>query len=264
MTLRIGILGLGEAGMVFAGGLSAQASVTGFDPLGAGEDTPFAVAGSASEAVHDADIVLAFTSAPDATGALTSAVDHMPADAIYLDLATGSPALKLALAEKAHAAGVGFADGAIMAPVLAARIATPILASGSQAKKASELLTPFGLRICALEGPAGAAAARKLTRSIVVKGLTALMVESLRSAEDQDILEWFSAHLAETLSELNPDSIRRLLDGTLQHSARRIHEMEAAVEMIESTGGSADMTRATVATLTSIDAIGIPRAGRLA
>ncbi|GAA0820154.1 DUF1932 domain-containing protein [Streptosporangium amethystogenes subsp. fukuiense] len=77
----------------------------------------------------------------------------------------------------------------------------------------------------------GEAAARKLLRSIVVKGLTALMVESLRVAESQGLGRWCYDHLVDTLTGLDGAVVRGLLDGTVAHSVRRVAEMEAAASM---------------------------------
>lgn len=260
-TPRIAILGLGEAGSMFADELAAHAQVTGFDPAWMPRPTSFQVADSAADAVRDADVVLALTAGPDAAGALDSVVGHARAGAVYADLSSSSPGLKSELAHTAEKAGLVFSDTVLLAPVLRARLATPVLAAGAGAARLQSLLSALGMNITVVgaDAVAGDAAARKLLRSIVVKGLTALMVESLRAAEDRGQLEWFSEHLVETLSDLTPEVVSRLLDGTLTHSVRRIHEMAAAVDMIEAGGGDATMTRATHDVLTTIDALGIPR-----
>jgi 3-hydroxyisobutyrate dehydrogenase-like beta-hydroxyacid dehydrogenase len=256
----IGILGLGEAGSAFAADLGERTRVTGYDPLWSGTPQGFRVAANAAEAVADADLILALTAAPDAAGALDSVLGQAPHGTLYADLSSSSPVLKAQLADTAAASGYLFADAVLLAPVLRARSATPMMASGPGAAAFAAMLSPLGAEITALGERAGEAAAHKLLRSIVVKGLTALLVESLHAAEDQGLLEWFSDHIVTTLSELDADSVAKLLVGTLSHSARRVHEMEATVEMIEAAGGDATMTRATVGVLTSVSAeTGIPR-----
>lgn len=257
---RIAILGLGEAGLTFATDLGAHAEVTGYDPLWTGQPQDFAVADSARDAVTEADIILAFTAAPDATGALDSVLGIARSGALYADFSSSSPALKTRLAAAAEEAELSFVDAVLLAPVLQARVQTPVLASGPGAQPFAVALSPLGMSITTLGSEPGEAAARKLLRSIVVKGLTALLVEALRSAEDEDMLEWFSEHIAQTLSDITPEFLAKLLDGTLVHSTRRIHEMTAAVEMIESRHGNAAMTRAIVEVLSSIGSDrGLPR-----
>jgi 3-hydroxyisobutyrate dehydrogenase-like beta-hydroxyacid dehydrogenase len=204
-------------------------------------------------------MIVALTAAVDAPGALDSVLGHTAEGAIYLDLSTGSPDLKRELAETATAHGLTFAEGVLMAPVLRLLVRTPVLAAGPGANQAAELLSACGMDITSLGGKVGEAAARKLLRSIMVKGLTALMVESLRVAQCQDLEEWCYDHLVDTLTELDGDMIRRLLDGTALHSVRRVAEMEAAVRMSESVGEPATMTQATAEVLKSVSDRGIPR-----
>ncbi|MCW4386039.1 DUF1932 domain-containing protein [Salinibacterium sp. SYSU T00001] len=261
--VRIAVLGLGAAGRVYAEDLARVAAVVGHDPFLSQESGAFAVAESAADAVKDAEIILAMTPSTAARAALDSVLGHAARGAVYADLSSSGPADKAASAAAAEKGGLLFADAVLMAPVAHKRIATPVVASGPGAARMDELLTPLGMPVEVLDGPAGEAAARKLLRSIVVKGITGLMIESLRAAEQQGLLEWFGDHVTETLTHLTPDFLRGLLEGTMQHSARRVHEMEAAAEMIEQGGDAAAMARATMAVLESIGERGIPRGGAL-
>lgn len=262
-TMVVAVLGLGEAGRVLADGLGETARVSGFDPVVAPQSARYATASSAAEAVADAGVIFALTAAPDAVSALGSVLGSARPGAVYVDFSSSSPHLKADLARTASEHGISFVDAVLMAPVTLAGLATPVLASGPGADRLADELAPHGMVIESLGGEAGAAATRKLLRSIVVKGVTALMVESLRTAEAYDQLDWFSEHVTETLTGLTPAVLGRLLDGTMQHSGRRVHEMQAAVEMVEGEGLSAAMTRGTVETLMSVGAVGIPRGSAL-
>lgn len=264
--LTITVLGLGEAGRIFAtdfAAKSAVAQVTGFDPFWNGTPDGYTVVGSARDAVAGADVIIALTAAPDALPLFESVLDAIPSGAVYADFSSSSPQLKVAMAARAETRGVPFADAVLLSPVPAARIATPVQTAGSGAELLAGRLGPLGMEIEAIGVTAGEAAARKLLRSVVVKGLTALLIESLRAAEDQNLLEWFSDHITETLTGLTPAFLTRLVEGTLTHSARRVHEMIAAVEMIESGGGDPAMTRATVEVIRSAAELGIPRGSAL-
>jgi 3-hydroxyisobutyrate dehydrogenase-like beta-hydroxyacid dehydrogenase len=264
MKPHVAFLGLGEAGYAIASGLSGHAHVTGFDPAWTDRPAGFTVTGSAAEAAAGAHLVIGLTAAVDAPAALRSALGHTAPDAVYLDLATAIPDLKRELAAAAAAHGLTFAEGVLMAPVLGLGMRTPVLVSGPRAGRAAELLAGCGMDVTSLGGKVGEAAARKLLRSIVVKGLTALMVESLRVAQAQGLEQWCYDHLVDTLTELDGDIVRRLLDGTVRHSVRRVAEMEAAAEMAESSGETAAMTLATAQVLRSVPDRGVPRpeAGR--
>ncbi|ROO85207.1 3-hydroxyisobutyrate dehydrogenase-like beta-hydroxyacid dehydrogenase [Actinocorallia herbida] len=258
MTPHIAFLGLGEAGSAIAGGLSAR--VTGYDPVWDGRPSPFTAAATPAEAVAGAQVIVALTAAVDAPAALESALGHTAEGAVYLDLSTGGTDLKRELADTAAAHGLLFAEGVLMAPVLRLRERTPALAAGPGAAKAAGVLTSCGMDLTALGARVGEAAARKLLRSIVVKGLTALMVESLRVAESEGLGDWCYDHLVETLTELDGDVVAKLLDGTVRHSVRRVEEMEAAAAMAKAAGESGAMAEATVEILRTVPLRGVPKA----
>ncbi|KRE22471.1 DUF1932 domain-containing protein [Agromyces sp. Soil535] len=265
MSARIAVLGLGEAGSTFARSLAVHTAVTGWDPFAAAEVEGVRLAASGEEAVADADAVLAFTTAAHSADALTTTIAAAPRAAVHADFATAAPVAKVELADRAAAAGIRFADAAIMAPVRKGADRTPVLLSGDAEATADlrAILRDAGYLVEVLDGPAGTSAARKLLRSMLVKGLTGVMVESLRAAEAQGLSDWFAEHLVETLAGLDRPTLAGLLDGTRQHSGRRIEEMEAAAEMAEATGGRADIARAVAEVLRSVATDGVPDGGRL-
>jgi 3-hydroxyisobutyrate dehydrogenase-like beta-hydroxyacid dehydrogenase len=267
VSVTVAVLGLGEAGRAFAAGLAARATVIGFDPAipaepRAARKPPYSVAGAAADAVSGADLVIALTTAAHAASALASALGHAAEGAVYADLSTSSPAVKRELAEQAAGVGLAFADGAVMAPVPRHGIATPLLASGPGAGRFAELAAPLGMNIEVIGPDPGAAAARKLLRSLFMKGLTAVLIESLRAAEKAGLTDWFWPHVTEALTDADAALARRLVDGTGAHSARRVHEMEAAAHMVEDFGERPTMAYATLDVLTSVAERGVPRVPR--
>lgn len=254
---KIAVLGLGEAGKIFAADLARVANVTGYDPYWSGDADGFRVVDSASESVAGVDVVIALTAGAQAVDLFTSVLPSLNKDTVYADFSSASPLHKSQIGQIA-AGKVYFADAVLLAPVPAKRLATPAQAAGPGAGKLAELLNPLGMQVEAIDGEPGEAAARKLLRSIMVKGLTGLMVESLRAADEQNLLDWFSNHLVETFTGITQPFLVRLIEGTAGHSARRIHEMEAAVEMVASSGAPAHMTRGIVEVLKTATN-GIPR-----
>ncbi|WP_160426260.1 DUF1932 domain-containing protein [Agromyces seonyuensis] len=253
------MLGLGEAGRMFAGSLAGSAEVRGWDPVVMPELDGVRLAESAEDAVADADLVLAVTTAAHSADALATTLAAAPRGILHADLATAGPADKRALAERAAEAGFRFADAAIMAPVRRGAARTPVLLSGDGAAEVAVILGSAGMSVDVLEGPPGTAAARKLLRSLLVKGLTGVMIESLRAAEREGLGDWFADHLVETLVGLDRATLAGLLEGTASHAGRRIEEMEAAAAMAESSGGRADIARAVAAVLDSVAEQGVPR-----
>jgi 3-hydroxyisobutyrate dehydrogenase-like beta-hydroxyacid dehydrogenase len=258
---RICVFGLGEAGSVLAADLAAAgASVAGYDP--APVPTPPGVERHEDPcaAATGAGTVLAVTAAADAAGALAQALDAIPRGAAYADLATAAAGLKRSLAATAAAAGLDFADVALMAPVAGTGLRTPALASGPGAARVVAVLGPFGMPVEHAGDEPGVAAARKLLRSVVVKGLTAAVMESLRAAEAAGLVEETWDNVVAQLTAADEAFVRRLVAGTGRHAARRVHEMEAAAEMLRELGVEPTMTEATAAHLRAVaaDAATVP------
>lgn len=247
---RICVFGLGEAGSLIAADLAAAgADVHGYDS--GAVDTPAGVTRHPAprEAARHAQVVLGITAAADATTALTQALGTIPAGAVYADLATGSPALERRLETVAVGAGLGFVDVALMAPVPGHGLRTPALASGPAAAAFVATMTPLGMQVEHAGEAAGQATTRKLLRSVVMKGLAALMVESLRAAEAAGLAEETWRNVVAQVTEADETLLRRLVAGTATHAERRAHEMEAAAGLLAELGVEPTMTLATTAQL---------------
>ena len=257
--LTVGFFGLGEAGSLISADLaSAGASVAGYDP--APVDTPDNVrrVTDPRSAVGGADLVMAATAATDAMHALVQALEEIPAGAVYADLATASPVRKQHLAAVAATRSLAFADVALMAMVPGNGLYAASLASGPGAARYAALLAPAGVPVEVVGDEPGLAATRKLLRSVVLKGLPALLIESLRAAEAAGLATETWQNVVGQLETLDAGFLRRLLEGTDTHSERRLAEMQAGVELLESLGVAPTMTSATVESLRRMPTEGLP------
>jgi 3-hydroxyisobutyrate dehydrogenase-like beta-hydroxyacid dehydrogenase len=255
--MRIAVLGLGEAGSIYARGLAERgADVVGFDP--AVSKTPDGVgrAPGIADAVDGADLVLSLVGASAAEQVLTESLPRMAPAAPFADFNTGAPEHKRLLATHAVAAGIPFADVAVMAPVPRAGLDTELLASGDGAEGAAETLSSYGLPIRVVGTEAGDAAALKLVRSVFMKGLAGLVFESLTAAEKIGAHSEVRAQIAGELSGDGDALVQRLLDGTRQHAGRREREMVDARALLDDLGTPAWMTDGTLAWLRSLAATG--------
>lgn len=245
--MRVTVFGLGEAGSLIAADLvRVGVEVHGFDP--ADVVTPEGVHRHdlPTSAVAGAELVTAVTAAADAKEAMAQAWQVIGPETVYADLSTSSPKLKQEMADIAEEAGVPFVDVALMAPVPGRGLSTPALASGRGAQIMAAVLNPLGARIDAIDGDAGAAQARKLTRSIVTKGLAGLVREAMEAARAADDEEWVRRHIVELLESTDEAFIARLIEGTDLHAGRRLAEMEAVADYLTDLGVPSDMTSGTI------------------
>ena len=253
--MEIAVLGLGEAGRVYAEGLRNRgATVRGFDPAYTGDSFADAttVVSSLEDAVRGADITLSVAGASAAASIASSALSALAPGSVFADMNTAAPELKQRIAAEAHAAGVLFADVAIMAPVPRAGVETPLIASGTAAEQLTEALQRFGIPIESIGAEAGAAAGLKLLRSVFMKGLAALVIESLTAAEQTGSTAWLKAQIAAEFGPSGEALVDRLLTGTAAHAGRRAQEMRDAREYLASLGTPSHMTEATLEWLESM------------
>lgn len=248
----IGMVGLGEAGTAIATDLvSAGAAVRGWDPVAPCPEGVEA-AGDAADAAAGTDVVISANSAGAARDVARSVIPALRGGQVFADLNTAAPALKRELADAIGGAGALFADVALIGPVTGRGLGTPALVSGSGAESFAATLGPLGMPVTVVGQEPGAAAARKLARSVFAKGLAAAIGESLAVAEQLGFEEWLYADLERTLEDADAALLQRLIDGSRLHAARRVEEMAAAVEMLEGAGVEPRIASASEAWLRSL------------
>jgi 3-hydroxyisobutyrate dehydrogenase-like beta-hydroxyacid dehydrogenase len=274
-ALTVAVLGLGEAGGTIARDLAAAGvAVRGYDPA---VPAPPGVTAAVSDAdaCLGADLVLSLTTANEAERALEQALPGLagtggpggpggsgpggpggsgpggpggtnpqPGRTVYADANTASAGLKQGLAVTADEAGVPFADIALMAPVPGRGLHTPMVVSGPAAEDVARLLGACGATVSVLPGPAGAAATRKLLRSVFYKGMAAAAIEALHAARAAGCEDWLREHIAAELAAADGGTLARLEQGSYQHARRREHEMAAASDLLNELSVPPRVTRA--------------------
>lgn len=230
----VAVFGLGEAGARLAADLVAGGvEVRGYDPY-VGDDVDVSTRfGDPRTAVAGSDFVLSLTSASAALEAATAVVPALERDVVYADLNTAAPELKREISGLVAGTGALFADVALLGPMPDRGLETPALASGSGATAFAAAFGPLGMPVEIVSEEAGDAAALKLIRSVFMKGLAASVIESLDAAEAVGRTDWLENEIARVLGE---PLLRRLLEGSRRHAARRVDEMEAARDLLVELG----------------------------
>lgn len=250
---NICVFGLGEAGYLLASDLQrAGAEVSAYDP--ADVATPDGVRRFVHPAlaVRSADLVLGVTGGEDAKLALLQSLEAIRSDALYADLSSNSPNVKSELALFADKRALDFADVALMSMVPGNGMATPSLVSGTGAARYRDLVSGYGGQVDMIDGPAGSAAAKKLLRGVMMKGVAAVLVEAVRAGAVYEDLEWLWEEMGAEIGGADEEWMRRLITGSKAHARRRRGEMEAAAEMLEAADVPPIMTRAAVTSLTEL------------
>jgi 3-hydroxyisobutyrate dehydrogenase-like beta-hydroxyacid dehydrogenase len=251
----ITMIGLGEAGRLIGEGLArAGARVRGHDPFVTLPHTPVEQCAALEDALAGAEVVISLVGPAAAEAVAVKVLPLLPASAVYADLNTLSPGEKRAIGALAAEAGAPFADVAVMAPVPRAGSRTPLLAAGSGAEAFAKALSPLGTPVRAVSPDSGDAAARKLLRSVFMKGLAALIIESLDAASAAGAQDEIRDQIAAELGENGRDLVDRLVEGSREHAGRRVHEMEAAAAYLDELGVEHPVTEATLSHLRRLSA----------
>jgi 3-hydroxyisobutyrate dehydrogenase-like beta-hydroxyacid dehydrogenase len=235
-ALCVAVLGLGEAGSEIARDLvAAGAVVRGYDPA-VPPAADVVACTSEADAVAGAALVLSVNSAADAVQAARSAAPALAEGSLWADLNTAAPSTKTAVAGALAGTPAVFTDVALMSPVPGRGLRTPMLASGPGAARCAEVLRPLGAQVEVLGDVPGAAATRKLVRSVFYKGLAAAVVEALAAARAAGCESALRADIADELARATAGTVDVLEQGSLRHALRRSHEMAAAAQLLEELG----------------------------
>lgn len=107
-----------------------------------------------------------------------------------------------------------------------------MLASGEYSESFIQIIKPLQLNITHLQdSQIGDAATRKLLRSIVYKGIAAVVCEAMEAGEKFGMESYIRGQISSLIGG-NDEMIDRFVEGSRTHALRRMFEMEAVMEML--------------------------------
>jgi 3-hydroxyisobutyrate dehydrogenase-like beta-hydroxyacid dehydrogenase len=204
------------------------------------------LAESAADAVRGADMVIAAVTAASSLEAAKSVLPHLAGNPFYLDINSVSPGRKR---ETASVLGgeARYVDVAVMAPVHPARHQTPVLLAGPNAEAVAPILLGFGMKASLAGEAIGAAAAIKMVRSVMIKGMEALTLECLLAASRAGVENEVIASLSKSFPTLDwTKMIEYNLERMARHGTRRAAEMEEVADTLRELGIEPLLATATV------------------
>jgi len=200
-----------------------------------------------TEALIGKHVIFSLVTADQALLAARQAAGSIERGSLYLDGNSCAPGTKRQAAALIDGAGGRYVDVAIMAPVHPALHRVPMLVAGPHAPSALEVLGALDMRAGAAQGPVGAASSIKMVRSIMVKGLEALMAECVlagrRAGVDQQVLDSLEATFPGFQWQ---ERAAYMLERVMVHGVRRAAEMREVALTVEELGLPGAMTRAAV------------------
>ena len=242
--MKVAIVGVGEVGRAYA----AAAAATGYqvvliDPcpataaLALGDQLGVTINPSPQGCVGDVDRLWICVAGDLVKTVCLSLVGELAVDAIVADMTTASAEDKRACAALLSEHGVAYVDVVIMGSMSTTGACTALLAAGAEAEAVLSDFAAFGAPVKAMSGgKPGDAAAVKLLRTILTKGLETLAVECFMAAEKQGL----RAALYEQLGDFDATGfvgfLEMLVTSHIQHAGRRMHEVQRAQAQLAEIG----------------------------
>ncbi|SFA68785.1 3-hydroxyisobutyrate dehydrogenase [Collimonas sp. OK607] len=252
-TIRIGILGYGEVGRIFAAGLQSASGVGALtawdrkltDPASADADVLRSAAGHAGVTLGDgivtlcdqATLIISAVTASSTLEVAQQAALHIRPGSMFLDLNSASPGTKQQAAAVIEAAGAHYVEAGVMTSVPPYGIAVPMLLGGAQAETLAQTLRGWGMNVQPVAQRIGVASAVKMCRSIMIKGLEALVIESYATARHYGVEQLVLPTLAETFPQIDWSAQGAyFFSRVVQHGKRRAEEMREAARTVREAG----------------------------
>jgi 3-hydroxyisobutyrate dehydrogenase-like beta-hydroxyacid dehydrogenase len=270
----ISFIGFGEAGQAIASGLREEGidRMSAWDilfPRREGEKLRHAAAaigvhcaGSAAQAVREADMIVSAVTAASSVEAAQSVKAHVVETPYFLDINSVSPGRKQETA-KLFGDAARYVDVAVLAPIHPAWHRTPMLLAGPHAQEIAPLLAALGMQASVAGAEIGAAAAIKMVRSVMIKGIEALTLECFLAAARAGVVEEVAASIKNNYPGLDwakivPYNLERMA----RHGERRAAEMEEVADTLRELGVEPLMSLATVKRQREMGQIGAQQAVR--
>ncbi len=203
-----------------------------------------AIAGAYGEALRQADLILSAVPGENALEAAEAAARYLRPGALYLDLCTVTGAMAEADRAVIEAAGARYVDVAVMGSFQSSGARAPMLLAGADAEAACAWMVAQGFVVSVLGPKPGSASAVKMLRSVLIKGLEALAVESLVAARKQGILDEVLGCLGDVDAVPFRGYVENLLRTHVVHARRRCEEMGLVAQTLRETGIDPWMTSA--------------------
>ena len=258
MAETVAFIGFGEAGQTIARGLRGESKpkMRAYDILfgeaagdrlrAAAESLDVGIAKDHADAVRGAGIVFLAVTASSSLQAARACLGGLAAGQLFLDINSVSPKRKIESAALVAPSGAAYVDVAVMAPVAPYLHKVPCLIGGPGAAALMPRAKALGMKMELVSSEVGQASAIKMFRSIVVKGMEALLLESMVAAAEYGVEAKVLASLQETFPGIDWEKLAGyMIERVVSHGKRRASEMREVSQTLESIGLAPLMAAAT-------------------
>ncbi len=248
---HIGLIGYGEVGKIFAAGLKTKPGVVSviawdqkfaIDVTRSGELDHANQAGvipakAMADLCAKSTLLISAVTASNTLAVATEAAGHIQPGSLFLDLNSASPGTKQQCAALLEAAGSFYVEAGVMTSVPPYGIRVPMLLGGARAAELAALFTAWGMDAQCVSEQLGVASAIKMCRSVMIKGLEALVIESYATARAYGVEDHVLPTLVETFPSIDwSKQGAYFFSRVVQHGKRRAEEMREAANTVREAG----------------------------
>ncbi|OYQ39474.1 dehydrogenase [Rhodoferax sp. TH121] len=252
---HLGLVGYGEVGRIFSAGLRSHvASCSVWDLKFADFVTGAAVQATQAGVLAQAslaalcaqsDFIISAVTASNTLAVAEAAAPHLRPGTVFLDLNSASPGTKQQAAALIEAAGGRYVEAGVMTSVPPYGIQVPMLLGGALAAELAEQLNAWGMDAKVVSADIGVASAIKMCRSVMIKGLEALVIESYATARAYGVEDHVLPTLAETFPSIDWEKQGGyFFSRVVQHGQRRAEEMRESARTVVEAGFAPTMASA--------------------
>ena len=246
---NIGLVGYGEVGRILAEDLRRQdVRVAAYDIKlrsdeagGALRDHAaahdVALTSSHADLAAQADLIVSAVTASQAVPVAQACAPAVKRGAWFLDFNSASPGAKQRAAALIDSSGGRYVEGAVMTSVPPKRIKVPLLLGGAGAGTLAPLLMRLGFDAKVASEKLGVASAVKMCRSVMIKGLEAMVIESFTAARAYGVEDAVLASLEETFPGIDWEKQGAyFFQRVIEHGRRRSEEVLEVAETVREAG----------------------------
>ena len=246
---NVGLVGYGEVGRILAEDLCRQdVKVMAFDVKLRSDEAGgplrdhanqhgVRLTASHAELAAQSDLVVSAVTASQAVPVAEACAGTVKRGAWFLDFNSASPGAKQRAAALIDGGGGRYVEGAVMTSIPPYRIRVPLLLGGKDAGELAPLIGALGFNARVASEKLGVASAVKMCRSVMIKGLEAMVIESFTTARAYGVEDAVLASLKETFPGIDWEKQGAyFFQRVIEHGRRRSEEVREVAETVREIG----------------------------
>ena len=245
---HVGLVGYGEVGRILAEDLRKDAvRVSAYDiKLDGDQAWPLqhhaanigvSLASSHADLAANADFIVSAVTASQAVTVAQACAAAVKKGAWFLDFNSASPGAKQRAAKLIDGAGARYVEGAVMTSVPPYRIKVSLLLGGPGAAELAPLINELGFNAKVTSDKLGVASATKMCRSIMIKGMEAMVIEAFTTARAYGVEDAVLSSLKETFPSIDWEKQGAyFFQRVIEHGRRRAEEVREVAATVREAG----------------------------